>query len=892
MRKIILLLTILLFSSNGIAQDSIRPTYTIEDCDCGIEGLYLTTQKLGSEYSLSCRFTPVNDKDSYLSYITMGITSYNDYEDVLSYIDTAKNHYYDDEKSRAENNDLVIVEDVVTDQEYSIITRSQDPSSIQGGGKQHNYRIERKLIYGASSIISISGRWPIEGEAPSDGQMLSIVNALEACAKDAYDRQDNSTTEIKSRLTFEDKPVKHAPIYLKDKEGEKTFTDENGQFTLDVSNPDNFEFIMDMQYEKEGHTYFILHSAKENVSYKYHFIVNHGKISKIKIDSGSGVYQFDDINYDLIQEMKLENILNIKQGVANIIVNYIHVTEAIDFYTQELNVDFKDKTLEVDLGKGSSAGYSYKENRNYIWMEPSLVNYYHKFRPFTTYHEFTHYVHHILTGETFENYVNDGNINHGGYANPTTGDSYAEGVAAFMSVVIANHYGRWWDDEINNSVSNYPLAGSLDSNWKAWEKNGYAEEIAIAQILWDLIDGPEEMESETKTMNAFFDYANYKFNYELHDFDKDKALNKQEFWHFQICDTFEKGENEYFDSTEMKDIADQLATNNNSEILLQNLKNYSKEHQGYLNQNELFSFIFDNIDYIEKVGREKIDSYDDLPDLVTIEMLTEHLLGMDDDDTIDLTFQDVWNILKKPHDDFTSVYEDLIKAYPSLKEGVDAIFVNHGFFVESSQGNGVWERGDPFLDIDNNGDWTNTSELVELYADLGEMQYNVGEKIGTASNAGRESRRSFAPFTGEYVKVNDNIPFYEVEYIISDYEFYGLKLPSRYYKIGVNTQNGLIYVPMPHDAEVTIRAEGVETVNPLEFSSYDFEKIYNVTIENGYFVEHEFEVIGNIPDFPVDIFDTSSASSQISDNQTAGFELALLIVTLLFIIFYIKIKKD
>jgi|GEM_PF-5997698 hypothetical protein len=57
--------------------------------------------------------------------------------------------------------------------------------------------------------------------------------------------------------------------------------------------------------------------------------------------------------------------------------------------------------------------------------------------PFIVYHEFSHYAMHTLYGKAFED-VAEGETNHAGYANPTTGDSYQEGFAAFMAVVIAS----------------------------------------------------------------------------------------------------------------------------------------------------------------------------------------------------------------------------------------------------------------------------------------------------------------------------------------------------------------------------------------------------------------------------------------------------------------------
>ncbi|MBS3749396.1 MAG: hypothetical protein KGY67_06825, partial [Candidatus Thermoplasmatota archaeon] len=74
---------------------------------------------------------------------------------------------------------------------------------------------------------------------------------------------------------------------------------------------------------------------------------------------------------------------------------------------------------------------------------------------------------------------------------------WMEGFAAFMAVVIANHYDRWWaEGPLEKSPAGYPMAGSLDTNYRAWMYEGRAEEYAIASFLWDCID------SEEKKFNA------------------------------------------------------------------------------------------------------------------------------------------------------------------------------------------------------------------------------------------------------------------------------------------------------------------------------------------------------------------------------------------------------
>ena len=64
-------------------------------------------------------------------------------------------------------------------------------------------------------------------------------------------------------------------------------------------------------------------------------------------------------------------------------------------------------------------------------------------------------------------------------------------------------------------------------------------------------------------------------------------------------------------------------------------------------------------------------------------------------------------------------------------------------------GDGEYVKGEPYQDVNNNG----KKDKEELYVDLGEMWFEGSEKVGTASNYDRLSRKSFEPLEGEYIKL-------------------------------------------------------------------------------------------------------------------------------------------
>ncbi len=104
------------------------------------------------------------------------------------------------------------------------------------------------------------------------------------------------------------------------------------------------------------------------------------------------------------------------------------------------------------------------------------------------YHEFGHH----FMADAFDDAIprNSGDVNHGGYyENPSSSDSWAEGFAEFFSIMVSKHI----DNEPMPHL--YWLGGGLENlelEYRPWYGLGWGEEFAIAGLLLDLEDGPED----------------------------------------------------------------------------------------------------------------------------------------------------------------------------------------------------------------------------------------------------------------------------------------------------------------------------------------------------------------------------------------------------------------
>ncbi len=819
MRATIILLILFSLALPIAAKDLPVPTFEPADCDCGIGGLYLFGEGNGgsSGLTLSCTYQQEDaEMLDRFNNIKIGITSWYDPEDTKKGLENRKYYYEQDKTSCSKNERCVMVKDSSDSNGFIWIERQKDSIKIKEEEYIQKYKIMAASIHGKTPLITINGAYMTDGKEAKDEEVIKVVDGLISCAKASIDRHDPGS--VKGKLTLEGRPIKQATIYID--EEDKTTTDSEGRFSF--SAPDSYAVTIKLQYEKDNHIFFRMIGDKEPITIT--FTVKDGEFSKMYLDTEVANEESKEHPQKITDEIKLEEFLTKDDGLISIPTAYVHFTEALEFYTDELGVDLTGRTLDL-LFKGRSAAYKYENDRSWIEISTEYLDYDNEYRPFVFYHEFTHYVHHMLTGKTLEGYIDTSNINHGGYANPGTGDSYSEGVAAFMPVIIANHHGRYWADDVDKRMSLYPLMGSLETDWKAWQRQGKVEEYAIAGILWDLVDGKDEASSDSARCK---DFIKEKLEEMIADYDMDKdgSLDQKEFVFASIMAEIDSNFNDILEFYEIENL-------NDTEVISKLKESKDKDGDGDIPVKDLYGFIEEEWGMFEGILKEELGKdYEKLPQKITADLMMERIADDPDDDNVDLELKQVWDIIKRPHKDFTSFYESL--------KGADEIFIAHGFFLETSEGNGKYDEGEPFQDKDRDKKRGST----EIYADLGDMIYEMGEKVGTASDSGRKERRTSEPLEGEYVKVNPEVPSFKIEYVIYGKDYFGLKIPSETYTISATNHDGLIYVPVSPGSRMTIRVKGADTLNPQIFSSKEFERNYEISLDKGYFAKHEFEYEG------------------------------------------------
>ncbi len=174
--------------------------------------------------------------------------------------------------------------------------------------------------------------------------------------------------------------------------------------------------------------------------------------------------------------------------------------------TREPGYEYRIRKRNVQTAYSPSAKTIYIDEIDSPFLEPNEVEVQAEYRNKTTQQivkyregrggpdrpdnrEFHEYSHHIMTvsdiGGSGRLPSMAGCKNHGGYANPNSSDSWVEGFAEFMSMVISD---TMTDDA-------YPQVYMAFGNFFNLERNfnvTRTEEFAVAGILWDLYDGIKE----------------------------------------------------------------------------------------------------------------------------------------------------------------------------------------------------------------------------------------------------------------------------------------------------------------------------------------------------------------------------------------------------------------
>ena len=194
-----------------------------------------------------------------------------------------------------------------------------------------------------------------------------------------------------------------------------------------------------------------------------------------------------DIRCDLYESTAFQNeSVGTEESTSSQTYVYFYqsMKEGIDYYQDTLDFEFTSRlpirfilNEEITSVKDAMGYYNFELDAIHVMKEHSTLNSIEM--PNLIYHELSHYV---MTMLYYPNYPGDRGLDtdtyHGGYANSYTGYSYSEGFAFFMESILSLHY---YGEPAH-------VHGDLETNHKAWENSGYSETLAVASVLFDLVD--------------------------------------------------------------------------------------------------------------------------------------------------------------------------------------------------------------------------------------------------------------------------------------------------------------------------------------------------------------------------------------------------------------------
>ncbi len=580
--------------------------------------------------------------------------------------------------------------------------------------------------------------------------------------------------------------------------------DDNGNLSLDLEEigPDfKVRFVLKRLLTDNKSSWTIQMLGKPVI---VELIVRNGIFSHLVCFAGDVKMGEDSIRHNrpkLIWD--LDKILPQNSFLRDLLYLYLFLEDARSFYTK-LGVPVNENVLEVSIGKSSDGvSYKYENNKHMLIFDSDYVDHRREDFAYTVYHEFSHYVMHLLYKDTFEELMALG-FNHGGFANPTTGDSFMEGFAEFMPVMIVKQIGRWWQEKPQELPdSYYPTCGPLDTLVYPWDAEGRCEEFAIAGLLWDLYDGDEDR-SVIPEMTKYIMTNLYK----AFDVNADGYLGLREMlslsvmWRISTDIDFHR-EDQLIMKASLSEIH-LLKKRLHSELFdwfCDEIKGADVDGDGYISHKEMVRkicslsasglkkvFVMLNPDF----KRRKVPLHSGK---VAISDVYRAFLVNHDDDPVSFSFERIWKILSKPHKDFYSVYKDLCLEFG--KDKIDRLFINSGFFVDEHRGNGIYDLGEAFIDKNRNGKYDGDEEFIDYPQ---RFFYEKGFRVGVASNYERLNRRMPLELSGYYLKIDGTYAGrFRITVIRSVSSIMGLRVPSVGYMWQTKARDGRLYVPLPSD---------------------------------------------------------------------------------------------
>lgn len=566
------------------------------------------------------------------------------------------------------------IEDAVreTEEECHEIVLSQKYTPLEAGSATYPSLFETNLPISGPQTIYISG-----SVSDADGNPLPYVELL---------------TKVKGE-SFKGRADEHGDFQI-------PITIELDEKETDVE----VQFVVLFSYERDGRNYFKVYDLDGPV----YNIVWYGKFLHIINHEGVEAH----IRLDGSQGMEGESSTGRLEDLKSLGVIYAHTAEAADFCLTDLGANLS-KNIPVKVLVGNNNGQTlYSPDGTKILISSNDAGYSNSNRPKNReYHEFAHHLMYATYGGWTNGSYAAGTRNHDGFLNPNTGDSYEEGFAEFMALVISD---KWGDSnpadgktksDVYTQSDIYSSFGSLENNYRPWDNKGYSEEFAVASLLWDMYDTDNE-----------------------------------------------KG------------------------------------------------------------------------------------------DSLTMSLENIWSVLKVQRNDFYDYYVAFKEANPSKAAEIDKLFIEHGFFADTTEGNGKRDRFEGFRDANNNRRY----DAGEVFFDLGclnstkEIEYKKGMVIGKATSYERADRSSAVRIDGAYLNVKDEeLSQYLVKVHYPDSSY------GDDYEYVVDLRDGLLYVqPLPSDveAEISIEPYSVEYTAENIYRISNQELISELEEPDEYFASHTFDL--------------------------------------------------
>ncbi len=965
MKKICFYLGIIIILSSSWTvnseDDIFIPHFTKEDCQCPDIGMNLTSDSYQNNMFGSV-FKKSNEMNSPLLRHELWYYSSSSYtsEKFTYYLDPTigvRNLGYEQEHVTeyiSEGKDYEIIEEKIEDTYASF---SWKDSSDYFNGKRAFILYDMYLCRMTAEHFT------------SESDVLDAMNTLEQCIRNVVTEKHTGyipkeEITFTSSLLLNDHPLPYLDISLiaEGKEYE-TVTDKNGNYsiTCEQSEDNSYTLLISFSYLRDSQCFYQLHFQHEKNPIALELTINDDEITKVRFIVGGSIGSFTkEASFGNVSDVTIQDFIDVWPEVQDYAGLYLHFSEVVSFYVDHLgeSLDFQ---LPVEVYTCIEGGprYLYNGGKSWISIDSERTGYETEYRPKSReFHEFSHYVMHALYEGNFPKSPSDlgKEVNHGGYDNPTTADSYVEGFAEFMSVVIGEYYNNYWEnleEKRCGGASSCPPFGSLEPNFKAWEIEGKAEEWAVAGVLWDLYDGPEQIQKDKEFLQRAYRYVAENTLFNHYDANHDNTLQRNEQIIYLILDKYDCGDIESVYVLEPDEITKLIADlfvgirNNGVDALsdsqyeyyrgIVQFEVYDQNKDGVVADDEWDFFIqeqfnfsgYDN-DYYKKIFQYAYDKNEDLSmnESELVRLLAGEEIRQNWNSSYDKNGNENYTIEELVS--MADVFEELIKELSTVMNDVfnllpdiwnlDSVLdsINETTYVDDDAIDLSLEQMWPILKTFHN-DFTavyisfistfpaQKEGIDEIFKNHGffadikpeNHQWDEGEEIGRAANAStnkRQERRSSEPFPGSYLKVDNTIPFYYIQIQLFN-DSYSISDPIAAYAINSRNENGMIYIPIPPEqyrAHILIEADGVETKNPLTLTSSQIYAKYEESLDQGYITSYDFETVGTIPStanrFYSDVEWDENGNEQ--SQQTPGFISIEILFTLILMILVFFIKKQ